>query len=480
MMHSNHVKYSNIVFRNFIGKMFTAFLRHAYMPKEMLRGHIKPRLKDNKTCKTISENYRPVMSSSILLKLFEYCLVPVLSKNLKISSLQFGFTKYSSCANAITLLKETVMAYKRGSSNVHVAALDLSKAYDRINIKVLIDKLLESTLPVPIIKILHYMLSNSHANVKYANFIGEEFLIQSGVRQGGVLSSIIFNYYINDCLEKVASMEVGCKLNLQKSNIIGYADDIIVLAPSVKGLQKFIDVLHVMLEKLCLKINKTKSVYMVFKGNMGYKCEHSVRLGDHILTRVNQIKYLGVIITYDLSLSEDITRTTDAFLRQFNGFYHKFNFLQDDVLFYLFRTYSMSFYGINLWVDQNLSNNSLRKIATVYHKGVKRIAGKLPWDSNHEACSIVKVNLFKHLLTKRILSHYIAMITSNNYVFRALRYYLICSSELGKCIANIFSKEYGVKNFRENDIDAVKARVDYVERNEPRSFYNMPSLTAAV
>ena len=80
LIHSNHLKFTGKVTRNFISLLFKSMLSHSFIPKEMLRGHIKPTLKNAKVYITNSENYRPAMSSLVLLKLFEYCLTDSLAK----------------------------------------------------------------------------------------------------------------------------------------------------------------------------------------------------------------------------------------------------------------------------------------------------------------------------------------------------------------------------------------------------------------
>ena len=70
--------------------------------------------------------------------------------------------------------------------------------------------------------------------------------------------------------------------------------------------------------------------------------------------------------------------------------------MHKNVLYFLFKTYTSSFYGCNLWIDQVINDNKIREISIVYHKAVKKLAGLAPWDSNHEACNTVGVNIFKH------------------------------------------------------------------------------------
>ena len=81
-MHSKHLKECGNIFREFLCKMFNSFMRHNHIPKNMLYGEIRPRMKDNTICKTKIENYRPIMKSHLLLKVFEYVILPILTKNL--------------------------------------------------------------------------------------------------------------------------------------------------------------------------------------------------------------------------------------------------------------------------------------------------------------------------------------------------------------------------------------------------------------
>ena len=67
---------------------------------------------------------------------------------------------------------------------------------------------------------------------------------------------------------------------------------------------------------------------------------------------MRQCKYLGVILSDDGGIGHDIDRAMNAFLKQFYATYGKFKFCDRNVLCYLFRTYTSSFYGIELWVDK--------------------------------------------------------------------------------------------------------------------------------
>ena len=60
-----------------------------------------------------------------------------------------------------------------------------------------------------------------------------------GIRQGGVLSPYLFALYIDSVIEKVRRSRVGCEIKLESVGIIVYADDILLVAPTVTALVAF-------------------------------------------------------------------------------------------------------------------------------------------------------------------------------------------------------------------------------------------------
>ena len=68
-----------------------------------------PVLKDHNLNKHISSNYRPVILSSNLLKVFELCVFPILEEKCVFDPKQFRFRKSTGCANAISIVKEAIM-----------------------------------------------------------------------------------------------------------------------------------------------------------------------------------------------------------------------------------------------------------------------------------------------------------------------------------------------------------------------------------
>ena len=411
------------------------------------------------------------MNSSCLFKLFEYCLLPKLKPFLLPNERQFGYQRGSSCLSACVLLKETILNYSSKMSNVHCAMVDLSKAFDKLNYSILIRKLVQCKLPPLLVFVIKYLCENAYVSVVHGNFKGDCWKIENGVRQGGVLSPHIFNFYINEVFDTISSMNVGCKIGSYVSNIIGYADDIMLISPTKSGLQILIDKLCNILNRLCLPINTGKCEYLIFSNTRNFAFNSTVTVENKVIESSSSCKYLGTILSSNLRIDDDVIRCNYSFLRQFNNIYHKFKFLYLPILISLMKTFCTSFYGSELWLYNENFTNRINKISISYHKAVKAMVHLTPWDNNHAACAIAGLPIFKHFLSYRMFCFVSRILKCECPCFYNLRYYMRNSSFLLKRLDFLFSNKYGIKNVLDNDVLAVRSRIDFIERNEERSDY---------
>ena len=90
------------------------------------------------------EDSRGISICTVLSKIFEHCILDRFSGFLATSENEFDFTKCLSCSHAIYSIRSVIDEYVAGGSTVNVYALDLSKAFDRINHFALFIKLMNS------------------------------------------------------------------------------------------------------------------------------------------------------------------------------------------------------------------------------------------------------------------------------------------------------------------------------------------------
>jgi hypothetical protein len=85
-----------------------------------------------------------------------------------------------------------------------------------------------------------------------------------GVKQGSILSPTLFSLYINDLIDNFGPDCEPLELNRKPISCLLYADDIILLSESAKGLQKSLDILKTYCDKWNLKISIGKTKVIVF------------------------------------------------------------------------------------------------------------------------------------------------------------------------------------------------------------------------
>jgi hypothetical protein len=85
------------------------------------------------------------------------------------------------------------------------------------------------------------------------------FKINRGVKQGGILSPFLFNIYIDDIIGEINQSDYGYYLNQFKTTILGYCDDLILMASSLSHMQILLDKCQNYSEKWNIKFNANKS-----------------------------------------------------------------------------------------------------------------------------------------------------------------------------------------------------------------------------
>ena len=78
--------------------------------------------------------------------------------------------------------------------------------------------------------------------MKWNSVFSKPYSVSCGVRQCGILSPFLFNLYINDLLKDLLAKDYGCHVGSVFFGCFIYADDIIILSPTLCGLQEMLNV----------------------------------------------------------------------------------------------------------------------------------------------------------------------------------------------------------------------------------------------
>ena len=258
---SEHLKFGSNHIPIMLSFLFTSILAHGYIPKNFMLSSLVPLVKNKSGDLTAKDNYRPIAINSVLSKVFEIILLNRYSDIFSTSDNQFGFKKNLSTDICVFMFKEVVEYYRNLSSSVYVCFLDASKAFDRVNHWVLLNKLFVCQVLFIVIRILKFLFTHQTFCVKWGNATSDVFTVTNGLRQGGILSPILFNMYF-DCLSlNLSASNFGCKFVDKTVNHLMYAD-LTLLAPSAKGLQTLLNTCETYANTHEMVFNYKKSVFM--------------------------------------------------------------------------------------------------------------------------------------------------------------------------------------------------------------------------
>ena len=252
------------------------------LPHQLSTSILIPLVKSYKKSMNDANNYRGISLIPTLTKLLELIVLVKCPEVGDHALSQFGFAPGSSTLHAELLISDTIKHYNSRGSPVYICSLDAEKAFDCCNWNTLFSKLTKKNIPNEIVALLIKLYLNGTAVVHYASHQSPKpFALTQGVRQGGILSPFLYNIYTEDLLQHIKSLEIGTYLpNNLHTAIIAYADDIILLSPTLSHLQTMIDQCISHGINNCLKYNQSKTQFTV-SGN--YLQNPYIRINDTII-----------------------------------------------------------------------------------------------------------------------------------------------------------------------------------------------------
>ena len=299
--------------------LFNSMMQHGYLPSYFLRGSITPLIKDRDGDNGDSSNYRGITLSSIFIQMFETLEKAKFGYFLTSDDRQFGFKAGVSANHAIFSLKRTVDYFTENNSRVYLGFLDCSKAFDRISHWGLFVKLIRRNVPLCFLLLVMYLYLNMSCTVKWNATHSKVFDVDTGTKQGGILSPDFFSLYINDLISLLVKSGFGCHMIALSIACLFYADDIVLLSPSRAGLQKMLDICYQYCSKYCLDFNVSKSKIMIIGNDLSGGLFAPLSINGRQLDYVSEFKYLGVHLRNKGGLSFSALPEILSFHRSWNS-----------------------------------------------------------------------------------------------------------------------------------------------------------------
>ena len=285
-------------------------LQEGIFPDDMKRADTVPRYKAKE--RYYMTNYRPISLLLTLSKILEKIVykrtVKFLDSNNIIYNSQYGFRKKHSCTDAVMELCTEILKARENNLNTISVFLDLSKAFDTLDPKILLSKLEIYGMRGTVLDWFESYLTNRRLRVKCKvasenrTQFSELYDVEFGTPQGFCLGPLLFLIFTNDLY-----------LNIDHCSVILFADDTTVYKShrNVRYLKWCIEqdliIIADWFKANRLTLNLEKTVYMFFSNG---KCKNkpSLEIDKITLEPVECTKFSGMWVDENLNWNTHINR----------------------------------------------------------------------------------------------------------------------------------------------------------------------------
>jgi Reverse transcriptase (RNA-dependent DNA polymerase). len=327
------------------------------------------------------ENFRPIATVPVVSKLFEIIIKHRLttyfeSKHI-FSDAQYGFRKNRSTLKALTALVEAIVQGFDAGIHSNAKMCDLTKAFDCVNVDILLYKLDYYGVRGNMFDLLASYLTNRQQYVCVNDCESGLLTVESGVPQGSVLGPILFLIFINDLPYSIG--DATCIVFADDTTLIARGDDLI--SNSFRAAQNWFSA-----NKLKLNVSKTQSVLF----STDKRVESST------------CNLLGLTLDTRLIWSSHIDRLCSRLSSQIFCIRQMRRCLSSDVLrtvyFAVFHSHLM--YGVTLWGNSQSSHRVfiLQKAAVRTIEGAPYRATCLPLFQKYRIMTLPCIYIFQTLL----------------------------------------------------------------------------------
>ena len=397
---AEHFKFASLNFLKRLALLFNAMLTHSFVPHQFRRGYMLPIAKDTHGNLGDVSNYRGITISPMMTKVFEFVLKILFGEHLSTSSLQFGFKKKHSTSHALFCLKETVNYYVNHGSRVYCSFLDASKAFDRLVHSGLFLKMLDKNVPKIFIDVIMSWYDGLICRVLWDGHYSDWFDVTAGVRQGGVLSPNFYGLYVDDLICILQSSNIGCYVLGKFAAALIYADDMAILAPSLRGLQKLL----FLCERYCLewdiKLNAGKTKNLSFGGKL--QPSSQLVLNGSPIEWVTKWKYLGVTLLHGAQFGCCVDESLRKFYRAANAILRVDGRSDDIVMLRLLETHCVSVLSYAIEVVTVADRKKRSKMRVAYNSIFRKLFNYSWRESVTELQHTLGRPTWEELISKRV------------------------------------------------------------------------------
>jgi hypothetical protein len=355
------------------------------------------------------ENYRGISLISHTGKLLERLIYHRLSNIAEaynwIPETQNGFRNKRSTIDSIFISNMITSLCKENNINCYKIFIDLTKAYDKVNQELLWIILERRGVPKKFLNLIKGFYKDVKANVRLNGVLSESFNLICGLKQGSIISPLLFSIFFGVIIENVEKKinGMGVQLLFKKGNNIFevanikkkvlkevfeiniwnilFADDTEFFSDSEENLQEIIKIFNEVVVAFGQEVSLKKTETMITNTKLKKSINGEFNIENYKFKNVNEFRYLGVIENVNGDIKSEIKSRINKTLAIYNInkvaiFANKdlnFNIILSN---YKILILSVLLYGCEVWV---LTSGDLEDLERIQYVLLKRIFGVMDY-----------------------------------------------------------------------------------------------------
>ena len=217
---------------------------------------------------------------------------------------QAGFRGGRSCVDQIFVLRTLIEQSLEWNSPLYINFIDFQKAFDSVHHTTLWNILRSYGFPEKVINILSSMYANNQCCVRHGGQLSEWFKVKTGVRQGCVISPLLFNIVIDWVMKRATSdrprgITWKAFSHLEDED---FADDLALVSHAQRDMQEKTSRTETEADSTGLGISQPKSKVM----RMNAVSQADIIVKGKGLENVQEFKYLGSYLTADGGIEREV------------------------------------------------------------------------------------------------------------------------------------------------------------------------------
>ena len=410
--------------------IYNSCITHATVPPAFKTAQVLPLPKSKDI--TDLNNFRPISLLSVLSKPLERHihkhLMEHLEKHRLLYTFQSGFRPLHSCQSALTHLCDRWLLAVNQRKLSGTIFLDLKKAFDLVNHKILTQKLsVYLRNPTSQSLIESYLNNRSQYVFCNGNFSSNK-TVSRGVPQGSVLGPLLFCIFINDLPLSISNPKVSCDLFADDASLHSSSTQISDVQRSLQcGLNDVIKWCN--LNQMIIHPKKTKSM-IVTSRQKHQMCPLSLYLTiDNIpVEQVRSHKILGTIIDEQLCWKNQINSVCKKLSRNVYLLNRLKPYIDSNARKMFFYAHCISHINYASTVWSGAAQNHLKKLDSLYNRATKIILPEpllstlekqaaldiLPLDKQLKFAKLIAVFKARHQLAPEYVSALLTRSDRNN------------------------------------------------------------------